>query len=113
MWSVTYADGRQFQECEGDCQFHRSSKDISLSDVCVIRWMNTAIGTAMTIVPENTRAVFFRRHAKEIDPYGNKVIRQLPTIYCMGYESDTSTSYLFITDDGSVVMSSNINGVYL
>jgi hypothetical protein len=113
MWLIEYKDQSQLQECYGDCSDHKIYGDVDLPNVLAISWLDTPAITPVRIeIPSMCTAAFFRRESLGIDP-NTRTTRELPTIYCLGFERDSAGYYVFILPDGRIVNSYDRNSVFI
>jgi hypothetical protein len=61
-------------------------------------------------IPQGTTPIFFRRRPIEVNLAVNQATR-LKTWHCIGWKSEQCAVYLFISDDGSSVLSDDLQAV--
>jgi hypothetical protein len=61
-------------------------------------------------LPQDATPVFFRRRSIEIDPLQGEST-QRPTIHCIGWKKGDEATYLFVFDDGSTLLTDNLQAV--
>lgn len=67
-------------------------------------------GTHRVDIPQGAQPVFFRRHPLEINVMQASGAWH-PTVYCIGWKKDEQSVYLFIFDDGSTLLSNDLQAV--
>lgn len=61
-------------------------------------------------IPQGATPVFFRRRSIEINPLqGSSEAR--PTVHCIGWKRGDEAVYLFIFDDGSTLLTNDLQAV--
>lgn len=61
-------------------------------------------------IPQGTTPVFFRRRRIEINPLNGQE-RGRSTVHCIGWKLDNTAVYLFVFDDGSTLLTDNLQAV--
>lgn len=60
-------------------------------------------------IPEGASPVFFRRRSIEINLATSEQARK--TVHCIGWKRGDEASYLFVFDDGSTLLTDNLQAV--
>jgi hypothetical protein len=61
-------------------------------------------------IPQGAQAVFFRRRSIELNLM-NEQSHSRPTVHCIGWKQGDSGVYLFIFEDGSTLLTNNLQAV--
>jgi hypothetical protein len=61
-------------------------------------------------IPQDATPVFFRRRSVEINPLQGNA-RSRPTVHCIGWKRGDEATYLFVFDDGSTLLTDNLQAV--
>lgn len=111
VWGVTYHDGTWMSEYErpegrgwaeiGD----KPVKEVWLS----IPHPNIDYGHRV-LIPQGATPVFFRRRTLTINPNTSEQTQE-PTVHCIGWKHDNKACYLFVFNDGSTLLTDNLQAV--
>jgi hypothetical protein len=61
-------------------------------------------------IPDGAQAVFLRRRMLAINPM-NEQLQHASTIHCIGWKRGEDAVYLFIRDDGSTLLTNDLQAV--
>lgn len=61
-------------------------------------------------IPKGAQAVFFRRRSIALNPNTNEQ-QTRPTTYCIGWKCGDEAVYLFVFNDGSTLLTSDLQAV--
>ena len=61
-------------------------------------------------IPPGAMPVFFRRRSIEVNPLQGET-QSRPTVHCIGWKRDGQATYLFVFDDGSTLLTENLQAV--
>lgn len=100
-WSAIYNDNTILDERDTKQGF--ASVDQSRIKNLMLFSPKGSIGNV--VIPEGAEAVFFRR--RSIEP--NKGNRS--TVHCIGWKNESSAVYLFVFDDGSTLLTTDLQAV--
>lgn len=97
-------DGRGFAEVD-----NAQVKALELWPVLLSPENQQMIPPHRVNVPNGATPVFFRRRKIIMNPNTNQ--QDLVTTHCIGWKSDTDACYLFVFDDGSTMLSKDLQAV--
>lgn len=103
-WHAHYQDGGEL--FEEDAQEGFASVD--QSRILALELRTEARATTPTVfIPPGAQAVFFRRRSLVISPGDGS---QAPgyTIHCIGWRRGEDAAYLFVKDDGNVILTNDL-----
>ena len=111
FWTVAFKDGTILQEYDESRPDGRGWIETSEKTV-------TAVAIALpsgnvihhVAVPEGAQAVFFRRRSIQVSPTGDEQ-KKLPTHHCIGWKRDDEAVYLFISEDGTTLLTNDLQAV--
>ena len=109
-WSVLCADGTVL--CEYDRPEGRGFAEVaSLPPVGLLLLPLQGIGPSHRVdVPQGATPVFFRRRSVTISPLAGESAPR-PTTHCIGWKHGDEAVYLFVFDDGSTLLTSDLQAV--
>ena len=106
-WRVVYDDG---QTCINE------NEDNSFANVDVSRAKHILLiplagdSFCRVNIPEGATPVFFRRRSITLDPLSGQESNRT-TIHCIGWKRGDEAVYLFIHEDGSTLLTDNLQAV--
>ena len=106
-WRVTYQDGTQLEEEDAASGFMGVDQERVKSVELIPAWGDD---NHRVIVPSGAQPVFFRRRSLVINPTTEQT-EQASTIHCIGWKREQDTVYLFVKDDGSTLLSNDLQAV--
>jgi hypothetical protein len=122
-WRAIYHSGEivsEFEESRDGSipQLGRGWAEVAAEQVRVVTLENpflTPYFTQQVVIPEGARPVFFRRRRIEVNPASGEST-PMPCIHCIGWvheggATDGLGCYLFVFDDGSSILTSDLNGI--
>jgi len=111
-WLVQYQDETVLPECQGTSMPHAAWANVDKTRVKNIVLVPRQEGLEQVVVDVGAHSpVFFRRRYKELNFNGLQEVSQ-QNIHCLGYEdADGAGNYVFVFEDGSVLLSANRNAV--
>jgi hypothetical protein len=111
-WLVQYHDETILPECQGTSMPHNAWAKVEKTKVKNIVLVPRKPGLEQVVVDVGAHSpVFFRRRYKELNISGGQEVSQ-QNIHCLGYEAaDGTGNYVFVFEDGSVLLSTNRNAV--
>ena len=111
-WLVQYQDDTILPECQGTSMPHAAWGHVDTTRVKNIVLVPRQSGLEQVVVDVGANSpVFFRRRYKELNISGGQQVSQ-QNIHCLGYEAaDGTGNYVFVFEDGSVLLSTNLNAV--
>lgn len=117
IWCATYHDDTQIPEYDEERQDGRGFAELDNARVKTLElWplLPSPVDQQITRlhrvdVPSGAAPVFFRRRKIELNP--NTDTQDISTTHCIGWKSDTEQCYLFVFDDGSTLLSNNIQAI--
>ncbi len=110
LWVVEYDDGSWHGEYDPTAPEGRGWAEIDLHRVKTIALANPLASRFLhrVTVPSDTEPVFFRRRQIALAD-GQEQGRS--TIHCVGWKRGEEGVYLFVFEDGSVLLSTNFQAV--
>jgi hypothetical protein len=106
-WRATYSDGDHLDETHAVGGF--GSVDLERCTALTLLYMET-VSVHTVAVPPGAHPVFFRRRSVSLNPLdGNRELR--PTVHCIGWKQGEQAVYLFVREDGSTLLSSDLQAV--
>ncbi len=61
-------------------------------------------------IPAGAQAVFFRRHSTVVR-LADESETKLPVVHCIGWKQEDRAVYLFVSDDGSTLLTTDLQAV--
>lgn len=104
-WAVTYANGVTIAQYDQERPNGRGFLEVPHTNVAALELS----GGHIVAIPVGATPVFFRRHFLVLDP--NTGEERRASVYCIGWRRETNGCYLFIRDDGFILLSDNIQAV--
>jgi hypothetical protein len=111
-WCAIYQDGTTIQEFDETNSVGRGFAEVDSAQVKALELQpvdGQHLPSRHVALPAGATPVFFRRRKIELDPNSNEQMRS--TVHCIGWKRDDQAVYLFIHDDGSVLLTSDIQAV--
>jgi len=112
-WLVLYVDGTELFECAGTQAPHAAWANVNVPLVRSLVLLPRIAGLEQVVLDRpsaDMEPVFFRRRYKELNLAAGTETNQ-QTIHCVGFERDGEGSYVFVFEDGSVLLSPLRNAV--
>lgn len=118
IWRVTYHDDTQIPEFDEVRPYGRGfaevdSRQIKALELCPLLLSpvdQQMIPPHRVTVPSGATPVFFRRRSLEVNPVTNSVLGRRTT-HCIGWHRDGVGCYLFVHEDGSSLLTDNLQAV--
>jgi hypothetical protein len=106
-WRVTYHNGLQLNE-EDAAQGFASVDQLQVKR---LRLLDASSGIPVHIVtiPQGATPIFFRRRSIELNPNTDEQAHK--TVHCIGWKKGDEAVYLFIFEDGSTLLTNNLQAV--
>lgn len=111
MWLVSRADGTSLQEFDEARPDGRGWSEIGKDPIKDI-FLTTSEGNRVhrVIVPAAATPVFFRRRTVAINPMSGQE-EDRSTTHCIGWKYGENAAYLFVFEDGSVLLTNDLQVV--
>lgn len=108
-WGALYTDDTCIAEY--DREEGRGFAEVDQARVKTLLLLSLQDGASHSVnIPQGATPVFFRRRSIEIDPLQGEST-QRPTIHCIGWKKGDEAIYLFVFDDGSTLLTDNLQAV--
>jgi hypothetical protein len=108
-WDACYTDGSFI--AEDDREEGRAFSEVDKGRVQALRLFHCKAGPSHRVdVPRGAQPVFFRRRSITIDPLQGESSPR-PTVHCIGWKRGEEAVYLFVLDDGSTLLTDNLQAV--
>lgn len=110
MWCVNYHDGSQVPEFDDTRPEGRGFLEVDSTQVKILE-LDTpdAFGKHRVAIPDGAEPVFFRRRRIEMSSTTNEQTNS--TVHCIGWKQGDSACYLFVCDDGSTLLTNDLQAV--
>lgn len=108
-WRVTYQDGSSLHEFDAVNTIGRGFAEVDSAKVKELKLASQNL-THSVEVPAGAEPVFFRRRRVAINLTDESTTPQ-PTVHCIGWKRGDEAVYLFVFDDGSTLLSDNLQAV--
>lgn len=111
-WCVLYQDGTktpEFDEIRPDGRGFAEVEDKPVQSITLAR-VDTGIQVADVAIPEDATPIFFRRRARLINPNDGTTLKS-DTTHCIGWQCGDDVAYLFVFDDGTTLLTKNLQAV--
>lgn len=110
-WCAIYRDGTVLYEYDDDGIEHgfREVRLDQVESLCLLPSSTEQKSYAVKVDPMKVTPVFFRRRSIHVRLDGGECGRSV--IHCLGWESKSESSYLFIFEDGNTLLSTDRNAV--
>lgn len=106
-WSVVCADGSTLKEYDRpDGHGFVVTSGLQVKQLKI----SSFIHTYAVEIPEGATPVFFRRRRLEISPIDERV-SQKGTTHCIGWKQGEQSVYLFVFEDGSTLLTDDLQAV--
>jgi hypothetical protein len=102
-WCATYRDGTQIPEYDESRPDGRGFAEVNASQVATLE-LSSAHKVA---IPHGATPVFFRRRRMELNPGDDSAVSR-GTTHCIGWEQGESACYLFVHEDGSTLLTNDL-----
>lgn len=104
-WFVLYKDGSSIREYDNP-----DGHGFSAVDSANVKQLTltSSFCSHSVDVPDGATPVFFRRRSIEMHPDGQT---QLPSVHCIGWKRENTAVYLFISEDGSTLLTDNLQAI--
>jgi hypothetical protein len=108
-WGALYTDDTCIAEY--DRKEGRGFAEVDHARVKTLLLLSLQDGASHSVnIPQGATPVFFRRRSVEINPLADESTPR-PTVHCIGWKRDDKAVYLFISDDGSTLLSDDLQAV--
>ena len=104
-WRVTYQDGSEAHEPDTGSFVH-----VDQDQVKSLALLSAGNVEHQVDIPDGAQAVFFRRRMLAINPM-NEQLQHASTIHCIGWKREDDGVYLFVKDDGSTLLTNDLQAV--
>ncbi len=108
-WGAMYSDSTciaEYDRPEG-----RGFAEVDQIRVKELLLLHLAGGTSHSVhIPQGATPVFFRRRSVTISPLAGESTPR-PTTHCIGWKRGDEAIYLFVFDDGSTLLSNDLQAV--
>lgn len=103
-WAALYHDGSSIQEYD-----RPDGHGFAVVDSAQVKRLTLVSDSSSHSVtmPAGATPVFFRRRSIALQPGGDPI----PTVHCIGWKRDDSAVYLFIGEDGSTLLTDDLQAV--
>jgi hypothetical protein len=110
-WCAIYKDGGALYEYDEDGTEHgfREVKPDQVEALCLLPSSTEQKSYEVKVDPTKVAPVFFRRRSIHIRSDGEEGGRSV--IHCIGWEGRNKSSYLFVFEDGSTLLTDDLNAV--
>jgi hypothetical protein len=116
-WLVTCVDGSTIHEPAVDGFSNVERGQVAKLEL-LTPWEH---GLYCVQVPEDAQAVFFRRRTVVLDPFSGQqttivdsatgAVERARTIHCIGWQRGDDAVYLFVMEDGSALLTNDLQAV--
>lgn len=105
-WCATYHNGALVPEYNDDRPDGRGFAEVDASQVKVL----SLSSAHHVMIPDGAEPVFFRRRVIAVNP--NTDEQQTSTVaHCIGWKKSDDACYLFVFDNGSTILTTDLNAV--
>lgn len=110
QWHVTYVDGTSTSEYDDARPDGRGWAEREATPVRAITLTRReqAGETVSILIPDGVTPIFFRRRSIALQP---GMQTPLPTVHCIGWKREDDAVYLFIGEDGSTLLTDDLQAV--
>ncbi len=110
-WQVRYVGDTWELEYDDERPDGRGWAEIEQAQVRCIDMIPTGPGHVHSVlIPTGATPIFFRRRKIELNPSSNEE-PQRSTVHCIGWKRGESGVYLFVFEDGSALLSDDLQAV--
>ena len=106
QWVVIYQDGTFTEEFDALRPDGRGFSEIEEKPIMGIELWGKSLSIRRVSVPKDAQPIFFRRRYIGLDGSG-----QQRTVHCIGWKRGEAGVYLFVFDDGSTLLSDDLQAV--
>jgi hypothetical protein len=110
-WCAIYKDGKVLYEYDEDGTEHgfREVQPDQVESLCLLPSSTDQKSYTVRVNPKKVTPVFFRRRSIHMRSDGEEAGRSV--IHCIGWEDKDKSSYLFVFEDGSTLLTDDLNAV--
>lgn len=105
-WCATYHDGALIPEYDDDRPDGRGFAEVDSSQVKML----SLSAAHHVVIPEDAEPVFFRRRWIMVDPNIDEY-ETGSVVHCIGWKKSDDACYLFVFDNGSTILTTDLNAV--
>lgn len=109
-WRVLYQDGTQIPEFDESRPDGRGFAEVDSSQVVALELLQDQEIAHRASILAHATPVFVRRRRIVVNPEDESIVN-CSTVHCIGWNRGEDTSYLFIFEDGSTLLSSDFMAV--
>lgn len=113
QWSVVYHDDTYLREFDAVDTIGRGWAEIGekpVKETCLFTSDPNLNYGHKIMVPTGATPIFFRRRRIELNPLTEQE-QGRTTVHCIGWKRDDEAVYLFIFDDGSTLLTNDLQAV--
>jgi len=109
VWRVLYEDDTSLSEFDEVNTIGRGFAEVDQSRVKQVQLLDAPNGNVRRTahVPTGAQPVFFRRRRVSVNVV-SEASEQRPTVHCIGWKRGEDAVYLFVFDDGTTLLSSDL-----
>lgn len=114
MWCITYRDGTDAKEFDGPDTIGRGFAEVDHAQVKGLHLLPLRAGSMrshVVAIPEDGTPLFFRRRTLSLDPMSDEDAKTQGTVHCIGWKRVDQAVYLFIWEDGSSLLTEDLQAV--
>ena len=110
-WGVIYTDGASLGEYDRVEGLGFAAVDsVRVKRVVLLNSSSPYLQSHSVDIPTGATPIFFRRRSIELHLLDEQV-QNRSTVHCIGWKRDAQAVYLFVYDDGSTLMTDNLQAV--
>jgi len=110
-WSATYRDGTMLAEYDSENTIGRGFAEVEPALVKTLHLISTQDRLSHAVaIPEGATPVFFRRRKLILNPVEEEYAHA-GGASCIGWKHGEQEVYLFVLDDGSTLLTSDLQAV--
>ena len=114
MWCITYRDGTDVKEFDGPDSIGRGFAEVDHAKAKGLHLLPLRAGSMrshVVAIPEDATPLFFRRRTLTLDLMNEGETKTGATVHCIGWKRGDQSLYLFIWEDGSSLLSEDLQAV--
>jgi hypothetical protein len=112
QWRVVYQDGTvtdEYDNARPDGRGFGERKAKPVAEIRLMTWHPFNDHEHRVDIPDGATAVFFRRRSIVLNPTTGEGGRT--TVHCIGWKREQEAVYLFVFDDSSTLLTSDLQAV--
>lgn len=113
QWRVLYQDGTATDEYDGarkDGRGFAEREEKPVAELVLMTWEPFDDQEYRMPIPDDAEPIFFRRHTLSVNLSVEAPTHER-TVHCIGWKRGDEAMYLFVRDDGSTLLTSDLQAV--